>query len=285
MVLLGRGGVPRPLAVPPGGYQRYDLSADRRWLAIVAPGPEHQELRLYDLRDNQVSILLTAEYVRQPLWSPTGAELVFAVRDSTRWSVLRLAPHSGRAPDTLFTTTNPQDYWDPVDWRLPGQLIIQDWVGAVVAQVGAGEPFERKQVLIGSDARFGSVSPGGHLLAYQTVEGSRVIVTTFPQAGKRWQVASQGVEPIWLSATELLYRAGVSWYLARLDPATGEPAGAPVYWGRDPRFSDTSGWSNRPTSDGGILYLQTPDETSARYLRVIPDWVRRARAAMDSAHG
>ena len=81
----------------------------------------------------------------------------------------------------------------------------------------------------------------------------------------------------------VLYRLGIAWYLVRINPATGEPLGPPVFWGRDPRFSDTSGGSNRLSHDGGIIYVQGPAENETSYLRVIPDWVRRMRAVVDSA--
>jgi len=97
-------------------------------------------------------------------------------------------------------------------------------------------------------------------------------------------VSSDGVEPLWLSSTEVLYRSGVSWYQVQLNPATGEPVGAPSFWGRDPRFTDTPGWSNRPSRDGGIIYLQGPAQVSTSYLRVIPNWVRQMKAAVDGAN-
>jgi hypothetical protein len=103
-------------------------------------------------------------------------------------------------------------------------------------------------------------------------------------ANRRWQVASDGVEPLRLSSTEVLYRSGVAWYLVRLNPVTGEPVGAPTFWARDPRFSDTSGWSNRPSHDGGIIYVQGPEQVSAPYLRVVPNWVTRMKAAVDEAN-
>jgi hypothetical protein len=87
-----------------------------------------------------------------------------------------------------------------------------------------------------------------------------------------------------MSPTEILFRRGVSWYLARLDPATGEPRGAPTFWGRDSRFSDTAGWSNRLSHDGGIIYLQGPAQESGSFLRVIPGWVERMKAAVDEAN-
>jgi hypothetical protein len=132
-------------------------------------------------------------------------------------------------------------------------------------------------------SRFASVSPNGKLIMYQTMEG-QVITAPFSAPGRRRQVASAGVEPLWLSATTVLYRAGVSWYTVQVNPETGEPQGAPTYWARDPRFSDTAGWSNRLSHDGGIIYLQGPEQTSASYLRVIPNWVAQMKAAVDKAN-
>ena len=110
------------------------------------------------------------------------------------------------------------------------------------------------------------------------------MVTTYPAPGRRWQVATEGVEPLWLADGALLYRLGISWYLVKLDPRTGEPAGPGTLWAQDPRFSDTSGWSNRPSRDGGIIYVQGPAETSVGYLRVVPRWVDQMRAAVAAAN-
>jgi hypothetical protein len=110
-----------------------------------------------------------------------------------------------------------------------------------------------------------------------------VMVTSFPVAGRRWQLASEGVEPLWLSDVEVLYRRGVTWYVVRIDPATGEALGPPEIWARDPRFSDTSGWSNRLSHDGGIIYVQGPEQTGTSYLRVVPNWVAQMKAAADQA--
>ena len=61
-------------------------------------------------------------------------------------------------------------------------------------------------------------------------------------------------------------------------------SGPATLWGRDPRFSDTSGWSNRPSHDGGIIYVQGPAEVSASYLRVIPNWMAQMKAAVAAAN-
>jgi len=128
------------------------------------------------------------------------------------------------------------------------------------------------------------VAPGGKHIVYQDGGASGILVTSYPVAGRRWQVAADGVEPLWLSPTEILCRIGVSWYLTRINPATGEPLGRAMFWGRDPRFNDTAGWSNRPDWSGGIIYVQGPAQVSASYLRVVPDWLTQMKSAVAAAN-
>jgi hypothetical protein len=283
MVSLRAGGVPTPLRLETADFQRYDLSRDRRWLAASVQGSDQPELRVYDLRDGQRFTWLKAEQVRHPLWSRDGEKLIVGVRDSTRWSILLGSPSSGQPPDTLavfeFGPANP----DPVDFHDDHLAVAQDWSAALAMRFDPSAPEPGLDTVL-TGVRFTSVSPNGRLIAFQTLDGSRIVVASFPVPGRRWQIASEGVEPLWLSATEILYRKGVTWYLARINPETGEPLGEPTFWASDPRFSDTSGWSNRPSHDGGIIYVQGPAQTTATYLRVVPNWVARMKAAVDAAN-
>jgi hypothetical protein len=283
MVSLRPGGTPQPLPVEMADFQRYDLSRDRRWLAAVVQAAEGTELRIYDLRDGQHFTWLKGEMIRHPLWSPDGERLLLAMRDSTRWTILRGAPSSGVRPDTVAGFAYDPGNPDPVDFHDDHSAVAQDWAQSITTRFDPGVSHPRMDTVL-TGARFVSVSPNGKLILYQTMEESRIVVTAFPVAGRRWQLSSEGVEPLWLSATEVLFRSGVSWYLARLNPETGEPLGPPTFWARDPRFSDTSGWSNRPSHDGGIIYVQGPAQTSTGYLRVVPNWVAQMKAAVDAAN-
>ena len=282
LVRLTRGGAPVPLPVDSAPFLRFDLSRDGRWLAAVVQAADGQELRIYDLRNGQRLTWLHAELIRQPLWTPAGDRLVVAVRDSTRWSILSGAPGSSAAPDTVFTAIGPFSP-DPIDVQAGNLALAQDFAAYMALRFDPGASPARLDT-VATDAMFASVSPDGRHFLSETSDERRVIVTSYPVAGRRWQVASDGVEPLWLSSTEVLYRSGVAWYLARLNPVTGEPVGAATFWARDPRFSDTSGWSNRPSHDGGIIYVQGPEQVSAPYLRVVPNWVARMKLAVDGAN-
>ena len=282
LVRFHPGRAIEPLLVEDADYQRYDLTRDGRWLAAVTPGSDAMELRIYDLQNGQRSTWLRAEAIRHAMWNPGGDKLLIAAQHDSTWVLLRGVPGSGQPVDTLATWGPGGDYLDPIGYPFDSLAIAVDWSSGVVADF---DPRRNAPVFdtILTGARFPSVAPGGRLITYQTVDESRIVVTTFPKTGRRWQVATLGVEPIWLSDTELLYRFGASWYLVRVNPATGEPQGAATLWGRDPRFSDTSGWSNRPDHAGGVIYVESPQQPDPSYLRVIPNWVAQMKRIVDGA--
>ena len=282
LVRLSRGGAPIPLPVDAAAFLRFDLSRDRRWLAAVVQASDGQELRIYDLRNGQRVTWLRAEVIRHALWTPAGDRLVVGVRDSTRWSILSGIPGSGATPDTVFTSVGLFSP-DPIDLPADTVALAQDFAAFVGLRFDPSSSRGRLDTAA-TEAMWVTVSPDGKRLLYESSDERRILVTSYPAAGRRWQVSSDGAEPLWLSSTEALYRSGVDWYLARLNPVTGEPVGAATFWARDPRFSDTSGWSNRPSHDGGIIYLQGPEQVSAPYLRVVPNWVAQMKLAVEGAN-
>jgi serine/threonine-protein kinase len=283
LVRLRAGGTPEPLVADRAAFQRFDLSPDRRWLAVVVQGVDDQELRIYDLATSQSSVWLRGDVVRQPLWSPSGDRLLIRTRTGARAAILAGLPNSGRAPDTLIATDTLDFSRDPVDFADANDVIVQDWQGAVALRLDPTRQPARYDTLL-TQARFVAAAPGRRLVAYINTATTGLEVTSYPVPGRRWQVAENAVEPQWLSPTELLYRSGRAWYVVRVDPATGERAAAPAPWASDPRFSDTSGWSNRMGHDGSIIYVQSPPQVQGPYLRVVPGWVTRARAAAAAAN-
>jgi hypothetical protein len=284
IVRLSAGGTPTPLPVPEGAYQRWDLSRDGRWLAAVVGGPGYQELRIFDLQGAQSFTWLRATYVDQPLWSPNGDNtLLLGVQDSAGAAILRGVPSSAAAPDTVFAADDAAAVLRLMDWSSPHQVIGLAGSGYQLIRF---DPLARvaRFDTIASEGQFAMTSPDGRHLVLSRAAGSRIVVTAAPPGPWERQIASSAVEPLWLSSSELLYRAAFMWKVVRIDPATGEPEGPASDWGADRRFADTFGWSQRPDWHGGIIYLQGPPATQATYLRVIPNWVAQMERAVDEAN-
>jgi serine/threonine-protein kinase len=282
MVTLRPGHAPEPMPIETARFKRFDLSADRRWLAAEVTAQQGDELRVYDMKNGQAFTWLRAPTIRHAHWNQDGTKLLFYMRDSAQTAILYGAPASAAPPETLFKARLPAALPDPLDFANDHTAIAID---GATDELFRFDPSARAARMdsVGMKVRFVTVSPGAKLLCYQSIDG-RILVSTFPPGATRYQVASTGVEPLWLSPSEVLYRSGVTWLLARVNPTTGEPSGAPTPWGRDIRFTDTPGWSNRVSHDGGIIYAQGPAIATSSSLRVVPNWVSRMRATVDSAN-
>lgn len=275
LVQSSPGRTPEPLLLETAAYERIDLRADGRALAAVVKAAESFELRLYDLRSGARQVLLRAPYINQPLWSPDGSRLAVAVRDANGWALLHGDPTRSGGLDTVLRMG-------------VSRMVVSDYPGTGVllaqtddsrlARIDLGANVRVDTLPIG--AVFPTRAPGGRLLAWYDELRQELYAGPYPLSGQQHLVAEAGFEPLWLSSTELLYRMGNRWLLATLDAASGEPVSAPRLWGRDPRFVDTPGWSNRTTHDGGILYAQSLEADVVRSLRVIPGFSLRLQAAV-----
>ncbi len=282
MVTLHEGASPVALPVERASFLRFDMSPDRRRLAAVVATPEGNELRVYDLRSGQRQVWLRAVNIKFPLWDRAGERLVVHVETSVGTALLYGSPSSAVAPDTLMRGANVVDAFDALDFAADHTLLARDGQTSNVYRLD----LSRRPVAIDTlfkDAVYATVSADGRRLAWHPSSGSGLFVSGFPGLLEKQQVASIGLEPLWLSNSELLYRSGVTWYSARFDARTGELTGPPRRWGQDPQFLDTPGWSNRLSHDGGVLYAQSPPMVSARFVRFIPDFVTRIRAAVQEA--
>jgi tRNA A-37 threonylcarbamoyl transferase component Bud32 len=283
MVTLHRGGTPVPLPIERADFQRFDISRDRRRLAATVQSATRNEVRIYDLRDRQQYTWHEAELVRHPLWSPDGGSMYLSARDRTMVKLLRGYPGSARGLEMVFGANVPTLSMDFVDVHDDHLALAQDWTGSIVYRVDPSRPITTLDTVL-TNGRFASLSPNARLILFQSRGAQQVVIISFPTPGRIHIVATRGAEPLWLSPSEVLYRNGYTWYSVQVDPSTGEPRGAPKLWGEDPRFSDTSGWSNRPTWDGGIIYVQGPAQLATSFIRVIPDWVDQMKEAVDAAN-
>jgi hypothetical protein len=283
LVVLHAGGEAKPLPIERAYFQRFELTRDGRRLAAVVVTPEGNELRIYDLRTGQHQTWLRAEYIGGPLWDRAGERILVRVRNPGRTAIIRGSPSLATAPDTLMAAADPTRIPEPTDYHDDANVLARGVAPYALMRLDLTRQPVRADTFF-PDAVFAAISPDGRHLVWQSQSQAQLDLSSYPPGAARQQIAVGGVEPLWLSSSELLYRAGLTWNVVRLDPATGALAGAPTRWGLDTRFLDTPGWSNRPSGDGGIVYVQSPDISDARFLRFMPDFVTRMEAAVDAAN-
>ena len=88
----------------------------------------------------------------------------------------------------------------------------------------------------------------------------------------------QGPAPAGQQTATTLWRARV------VPAANGSPVTPGAVLHADSRFRDTPGWSFSITAGGEVIYLQAPGGGEAQYVRVVPDWVKGMKAAVDSVN-
>ncbi len=271
-----------PLPMERGPFLRFDLSRDGKRLAAVVATSDGDELRIYDLRSGLSQVWLRAPIIRMPLWNPRSDRIVVRVEDDAGAALLIGSPDASGAPDTLMRRVGDQDALDALDFSDDSTILARDSRIPSVFRLRLSGRAVRIDT-VSTDAIFMTRSPDATRVAWHTSQTNQLFVGPYPRGTQQSQVAVGGVEPIWLSPTELLYRSGVTWYSARFDRVSGALIGAPRVWARDPLFVDTPGWSNRASWDGGIIYAQSPAQTDSRYLRFIPDFIARLKTAVDGA--
>jgi hypothetical protein len=131
-------------------------------------------------------------------------------------------------------------------------------------------------------------APDRKWIAYQNQGAAGIIVQPWPALDRRYQMDAIGREPRWRSANELVYltKAGGKSSLMRvtIDTGSGSPVSKPALLITDARYADTPGWSHAIMPGGDVIYLQTPTVNLGYYVRVVPDWVKTMKRAVDSAN-
>jgi hypothetical protein len=279
-----RGGeAPLPLPVEAEEFLRYDLTRDRRRLAAVVGAHGGQELRIYDLRSGQRSVWLSGQDIQGPAWSPRGDRLAVQMLGDAHRRLVIGSPGSASAPETLSVASGAITTFDALEFIDEHTLLVRDPDKVVVARLDISTKPARLDTLV-QGAIFATVSPDARRIAWHSPRGGMLYVSSYPPNDARSAIAENAVEPVWLSSTVVLYRSGVTWYAAQLDAATGELTGPPRRWGTNPLFIDTPGWSNRLSHDGGILYMSRVSSADVSYVRLMPNFFTRMKAAVAEAN-
>jgi hypothetical protein len=265
------------LPIRAAAYQRFDISPDGLRIAGVVEGLEGSELWVFDTQSGSQQkwiAALESMVFMEPSWAPGGTRLAIGVQNRDRLTegfVLMGSPDLGNPPDTLSKLLA----WQVVFAQDGQDLLATDGDKIWTMRPEPGAPTTEYADPQGVPFAL-ALSPDERWLAYSSNESGtyEVYLERYPQTGPRPKASSEGgLEPLWLSPSELVYRLGLSWLKTTIDPSTGQPLGAPEPFFEDPAFLDTPGISNRAGPDRKILYLRGPDEKVAHSMRVITNWV------------
>jgi len=212
---LGEIGQPQqemilPIISPSGrlvGVQGWEATTGGElWVHDIVQGTKTRITRAYPAEDSRT------------IWSPDGTEIAFwSDRNGTSDVFIQAADGSGEARPVLATP------WDefPEDWSSDGNYIV---VTVENLDVKRCDLWYLKKKPDGSFAPVpflaapgnyrdaAKLSPDGRFLAYVSSESGRheVWVSSFPQAGQKWQVTTTGgAKPRWSrDGKELFYVQG-----------------------------------------------------------------------------
>jgi len=287
MVLWNGRGDPESLPFDPAMFLRFDLSQDGRQLAAVVEEVGGEELRVYDTENGQFHPWFRDAFIDGPCWMPGGETLIVGTTDrrNRTWAILMGSPFSTSPPDTLFSGSGANGY-EIFSCHDLSQITGGSYGSeqhTVAIDLSTTPPVLDTIV---EGGLFAVLAPDGRRLSYIPADRGGIVVAPYPALNFEYNVGRNRSEPRWLSSTELVFwEAGGKFYRASMgDPEQTRP-GTEVLWHFDPRFSDTPGSSYKLTAEGGLIYVQEPEQSPATYLRVIPNWVEKMKRAVDEASG
>jgi hypothetical protein len=257
----------------------------------VVEGVEQQELHIYDLVSGASETIDRGIFLGTPSWSPDGRRLAYRKDLSPFREELYLR--------SLDLPGAPVELLAP-----PRPLVMQ--VSSYLADdfllVGSNTPAGGVMVInplagtidtVGLESFFVSISPNRRWIAWQSPGTLGIQLQPWPALDRRYLVDAKGYEPRWQSDSELVYQGpaaagqqtATTLWRARIAPSAGaSPVTPGTILHEDPRFRDTPGWSFSIAPGGDVIYLQSPGGGEAQYVRVVPGWVKRMKAAVDSVN-
>jgi serine/threonine-protein kinase len=283
-----------PLPVIPAAYLRFTPSPDGQRLAVVVEGIQQQELWLYDLRTATHETIDQALYVGGASWSPDGRHIAYRKLefDHPDQETLYLSLVDSPAKPRILAQSDVIVGRQPSSYLAENFLLVGALYNGATATIIDPTATPVKVDTLPLTNHFISISPDRKWIAYQNSGATGIVVQPWPSLDRRYQIDAQGREPLWKSPTEFVYfsylgRDGaVSQTFSRvtIDPTSSTPVGKPEILFVDPRFMDTPGWSHAIMPGGDLLYLQASAENLGYYVRVVPDWVKTMKRAVDAAN-
>jgi tRNA A-37 threonylcarbamoyl transferase component Bud32 len=268
------------LAVGREAFQLFAASPNRRHIAAVVQGSQGQELRVYDLKTGEPVVIGRSMKIRQPVWSPRGDRVLFAIGDSV------FVADPGRSAPPSVVAVAPETF-DTYTWESEDRVVGMLWDSYHAVSLDLTKSPVVWDTLAGA-ASFAAGSPDGRWLVYGDPDLLALWVSPIPTTGRRYQVATGSVaEPRWGTSREIVYGSYDS-TASVVRMAMDVSQGVPVFTRRAivmlPEYVETAGRSYQLMPDGRVVYVRTKRDDPRRFLRVVPNWVARMKRAVDEAN-
>ena len=221
------------------------------------------------------------------IWSPDGADVVFASRRKGHLNLYRKTASGAPREEVLL-----EDQVDktPTSWSSDGKFILYSIAGPqtgpdiwVLPLAGDRKPFAFLESV--TDERFGQFSPDGRWVAYAASESGRleVYIAQFPGPGEKQQISRAGGSyPRWRSdGKELFYHSPDNKLMAATVRADGGrvdiDAVQPLFEMRAPdglqrNFYDV-------TRNGQRFMIVVPDDTASTPITLVSNWPTLVKTA------
>ena len=214
LVWVDRSGTVEPIGDRADAFYELSLSPDGQKLAVNI-GYANHKMWIYEFRRGSFSKLTLKADSHDPVWSPDGQRLAYALVMAGERRV-QWQPVDGSAPAVPITDGSSHPSW-PTSWSADRRYLLyvkevpdtrRDLWLLDLEQGGAPREF------VGTEfEEFGGrFSPDGRWVAYVSNESGQDEVYVRPVSGPpaRWQISSDGGSwPLWRAdGGELFYRQG-----------------------------------------------------------------------------
>ncbi|HYB53579.1 MAG TPA: protein kinase [Thermoanaerobaculia bacterium] len=285
---FGRDGKALEAISDPGGYREVALSPDGKWAAASLRDNTTgtHDLWIFDLvRGLRSRFTFDPSDDRDPVWSPDSRTIVFSSNRKGHYDLYRKALGGTSEEDVLFASDTDKF---PADWSAAGGILIfNDLAKGTDLDIWElpmdgtrkPEPFLKTKFNEGA----GALSPDGRWLVYFSDESGQfeVYATSFPHAGRKWQVSTAGGVYAYWSADgqEILYQRQDGTLHAVAVGARGETLdlgqAQALFHVSGPLTAGSTFW---PTADHRRILAVSGGQEPAALLDLVVNWTAGLRA-------
>ena len=291
LVWIDRAGKRGAAVGKPGDFQTIAVSPDERTVAVSIGNGSQSDIWLQDLaRGVLTRFTFSSGIARNPVWSPDGSHLAFALQGLGSYSAdIYRKPVGGNDREELLLHSGINGY--PLDWSPDGKWIVYQQTARktgldllLLPMNGERKPIMYLQTPF--DEQAAHVSPDGRWMAYHSNESGRnqVYVQSVPPSGTKYQIsASGGVAPQWRPDGKELFYVSTDQKLMAVPIKLGATvdAGTPL-----PLFplpatgaavSTGTAFSYAPARDGQRFLVNVPaggESASVPKITIVTNWDR-----------